>query len=578
MTVTVTCLECGEIFEAQRRSRKFCCDAHKLKYNRRRKRQAPAERKRERDRGYARTRRAAERQQPGPDQPVLHLEAGAPVDRLAAWAQNVLRVPPGHPAVGEPMVLPDYGRRFLADAMQDQIREALLTMSRKNGKSAIVAVLVLGYLAGPLRAAGWRGAVCSINKQKAYELVRQARDIAAASGLTGLTFYRTPAPGRIEADHGGSLDILAADAAAGAASGYDLVIVDELGLMLEKDRELLSGLKSSTSARDGKFLAITIFGKGPFVPEMLERKDDPAVAVHAYMPDEAADPLDPATWAAGNPGLNAIKSERYMVDRARLVRGNTSDTKLFAAEDCNIPSEPLGEMICTVGEYLEVVEREVAEQPPREGPAVVSVDAGGSTSMTAVVVAFPVTGRVEVYGAFPGDPDLLARGRHDGVGRRYQKLADLGQLRTYPGRSTPVTELLRDVAADLQGVRVLALGADRFRQSDVQDFLHDAGLRWSCIWRGTGASATADGSADIRAFQRCVLDQTITVCVGVDLLSVAIAESEIRRDPGGNPALNRARVRGRIDALQAAVIAAGLTEQHRARSRRQPRKRRHYVA
>ena len=27
MTVTVTCLECGEIFEAQRRSRKFCCDA-----------------------------------------------------------------------------------------------------------------------------------------------------------------------------------------------------------------------------------------------------------------------------------------------------------------------------------------------------------------------------------------------------------------------------------------------------------------------------------------------------------------------------------------------------------------------
>ena len=52
MTVTVTCLECGEIFEAQRRSRKFCCDAHKLKYNRRRKRQAPAERKRERDRGY----------------------------------------------------------------------------------------------------------------------------------------------------------------------------------------------------------------------------------------------------------------------------------------------------------------------------------------------------------------------------------------------------------------------------------------------------------------------------------------------------------------------------------------------
>ena len=63
----------------------------------------------------------------------------------------------------------------------------------------------------------------------------------------------------------------------------------------------------------------------------------------------------------------------------------------------------------------------------------------------------------------------------------------------------------------------------------------------------TGASATADGSSDVRAFQRQMLDNVIKVVVGSTLMGHAIAESEIRRDPAGNPALCKARQRGRID-------------------------------
>ena len=153
-----------------------------------------------------------------------------------------------------------------------------------------------------------------------------------------------------------------------------------------------------------------------------------------------------------------------------------------------------------------------------------------------------------------------------------------GRFRTYPGRSTPVVVFLRDLADDLQGETVISLGADRFRQSEVQDAIGDAVLRWPLVWRGQGASATADGSADVRAFQKAVADRTITVVSGRALMASAISESAIRRDGSGNPALEKGRQRGRIDPLSAAVIACGLAERHRARMNRQPPKLRYAIA
>ena len=76
--------------------------------------------------------------------------------------------------------------------------------------------------------------------------------------------------------------------------------------------------------------------------------------------------------------------------------------------------------------------------PPREGPVAVGFDLGGAASMTAFAAYWPETGRLETRGAFPANPGLDARGRTDGVGDRYMRMAGRGEIRTYPGRVTPV--------------------------------------------------------------------------------------------------------------------------------------------
>ena len=481
-----------------------------------------------------------------------------PIDSLAAWSFNTLKVPAGHPRAGEPMVLPDYGRRFLADALTH--REALLCMGRKNAKSALTAVYLLGRLVGPLAVDGWRGAVCSVNRGKAAELKEQCEAIAKASGLDGLTFRRSPAPGRVEGPRG-ALDVLSADRTAGHASGFDDVVIDETGLLQERDRALVNGLRSSTSARDGRILHLTIEGDGPYVPELLTLADDPAVTVHHYRAPDGCALDDEAAWHEANPGMAAgIKSRAYMADRARMAAANPNDQADFRAHDLNQPGSGSTETLCTVADFDACLAGDTGA-PERRGPVVVGLDAGGSASMTAAVAWWIETGRVEARGAFPAAPDLVERGAADGVGDRYRSMERRGELRVYPGRTTPVSAFLADFNDEvIAGAPVIAAGADRYRRAEVSDYLAGAGLRWPMHWRGQGASATADGSADVRAAQRAILDRRAQIAGGVLLMVSAIVESVIRRDPLGNPALDKSRARGRIDPLSAFVIAAGLAE------------------
>ena len=194
-----------------------------------------------------------------------------PVGVLAAWAASTLVVPPGHPRAGEPMALPDFAVDWLRESWD--AHESALSTARKNAKSAICAVLALGFLVGPLRRPGWRGAIASLSKEKAGELRKQVAQIAEASGLA-VKIRRSPYPGMIESATG-SLDTLSADRAAGHASGYDLCLVDETGLFPLRARELLAGLRSSVSARNGKIRHISIRGDSILFREIL---DNPSTA------------------------------------------------------------------------------------------------------------------------------------------------------------------------------------------------------------------------------------------------------------------------------------------------------------
>lgn len=516
-------------------------------YDRERKRRERAEAKRQR-------------------QTASPLPPDAPLgDVVADWAESTLVVPTG-PLRGQPFRIADWQRLFLVDALAPGIREAGLSVGRKNGKTGLIAALLLAYLAGPVNTERWRGIVVSYNGKLAGELRDAIEQTAAASGLQGLKVKKHPPPGVIEGHNGALLTILASDRATGHAVGSDLAVVDEAGLLPESKRELWNAVLSSTSGRDGRLLGISIQGDGPMFAELRERRDAGSVVYHLHAAPEDCALDDESAWAAANPGLaEGIKSRAYMVDAAARAIANPSDAPSFRAYDLNLPQSPSVELICRVEDWR-ACECAPDDLPPRSGPAVVGFDIGGSSSLTALAVLWPDTGRLEAWAACGDNPPLLERSRADGMGGLYVDMERRGELRTYPGRVTPVSEFLADCGARLAGCEIVAAGADRYRRAETEDALNAAGLRWPMEWRGVGASATADGSHDVRAFQRLVLGGKLRIAESL-LMRAAIGESKIRRDGAGNPCLDKMRGHGRIDPLSATVISAGLGELAAARPR-----------
>ena len=360
---------------------------------------------------------------------------------------------------------------------------------------------------------------------------------------------RAPYPGRIESPTG-SLEALSADRTAGHASSFDLVLIDETGLMPERSRELLAGLRSSISAKGGRIVHISVKGDSPLFSEVLANS---ATVAHAYAAPAGCSIDDQAAWALANPGLGTIKQRGYLGAEVNRIRsGAQADEPSFRAYDLNQTLSPVREMILSPDDLRACF---VAKLPPRSGSCFIGFDFGEATSSTAAAAIWPATGRMETWQAFGDTPPLADRARRDSA--PYVAMQERGELRTYPGRIVRPELFLADLQGELAGSKVAAAAADSYKDSEVKDFLDRAAIRWPIEFRRVGAGK--DGGADVRSFQRLVHQHKIALAENISLVT-AITKSTLRRDGNGNPAIDRASARGRIDVLSAAVIAAGLAE------------------
>ena len=483
----------------------------------------------------------------------------SPTDALINWAQDKLIVPDG-PLAGRPFQVAPFQERFLRGALSPQVREAGLSIARKNGKSALCAILILGYLDGPLNTPNWRAGVTSLTVTLSVELRRQLEQIAIASELTdelgGSLTFRKAYPPSITGRNGSQIDFLSADRSTGHARGGDLALIDEAGLLQERNRSLWNAMFTSISGRDGRLIAISIQGRGPMFAELRQRKQERQVYWQEHIAPSDCDLDDTDAWDAANPGLPyGIKSTGYMKDACARALATPADQADFRAYDLNQPVDPAQAYALSLAQWKACLTEDL---PAPSGPCHVGIDLGGSLSFTACAAYWPETGRLEVWAGIGSDPDLLARGKADAVGGRYVEMQRRGELTLYPGKVTPVRLFLEDALDYLRGTDIASLSADRFRQSEAVQVFDAAGLRPTVRveWRGQGWK---DGSEDLRRFQRACATDRVRTSESL-LMASSIEGSQVMTDPAGNQKLDKRDAKSRIDALQAAILAvsAGL--------------------
>ena len=409
---------------------------------------------------------------------------------LAEWSAAKLVVPSGR-LRGQPFELAPFQVDWLRGALADDTTEAALSIARKNGKSGLVAVLLLGFLAGPLRLEAWRGIVVSLTGNLARELLLQIRDIAEHSKLSGVTVRATPPPGRV-IGVSGEVQILASDRAAGHALGADVAVIDEAGLLPESRRDLWDAVKTSVSGRDGKVLSISVQATGPMFAELVARADAPGIFVDVYAahPEAALD--DPAAWADANPGMVAgIKSPDYMAARAREAMANPAAQPGFRSLDLNQQVHPEHETLLAPDALADVA-------PIAAGGSewTVGVDLGARGRLPWIV-AVSDTGCVESFPAVHGEPERLAKATPFGGA-----LVEAVNAYEVPVVDDP-GEWMVETLERLDGP--FRLAADRQRRTEITRLLRRVEGVQDVAWRHVASLApTPEVSHAIRSLRRAV--------------------------------------------------------------------------
>ena len=482
----------------------------------------------------------------------------APAERAMQFMHS-LRIPEG-PNAGKPVTLAPFQRQFIEGALAPDTANAVLSIGRGNGKSAITAGLGLGGLIGVWDRQPRREIIAAARTRDQGRIIWDfVAGFIASLPLELQRHFKFRRAPRLEIEFEGEggghiLRVIAADGKSALGGAPTMAILDERGhWALDRGDELEHALLSGLGKRDGRAFLISTSASDdthPFSRWIDEPSQGTYVQEHRPAPALPAD--DEESLLIANPGAphGIGGSLRWLQEQANraIARGGSSLTTFRLYNRNERVSGETRDMLITLDEWLSC---EVASLPPRQGGVVIGIDLGGSSSMSAAAFYWPETGRLECLGTFPSAPNLLDRGQADGVAGRYVEMQERGELSVLGDKTVPVTSWLIEVIRHVADQSISAITMDRYKQAELGEAIAQTGIRAPLVWRGQGFR---DGGEDAERFRRAAFDGQIKVKPSL-LLRSAFADTVCLRDPANNIKIAKARSNGRIDAAAASVLA-----------------------
>lgn len=456
-----------------------------------------------------------------------------------------------------------------------QVRTAVLSMARKNGKTDVAARLALCHIAGP--EAEERGEVYSAANDR-FQAGRIFSEICAiierVPWLDARISIRRHSK-ELE-DIGGTGTVfaaLSADVATKHGLSPSMWIYDELGQSPSRDlydtldtamgarAEPLSVIISTQAARDEAPMSELVdYGLRVNAGEVK----DPSFHLTFYTAPLDADPWMRATWKLANPALADFRS---LEDVQRLA----SQAQRMPSREASFRNLILNQRVDATQQFLtapvwKACGGAVDLRTLKGRSCHAALDLAASRDLTALVLVFEDDdGGFDVVPFFwlPGD-DL--RDREDSDRVPYVRWRDEGFLLTMPGKTTDPAVVARKIA-ELHGqFGFTALAYDRWRIEDLRRELGAIGADVPLVEWGQGFK---DMSVAIDVLERLAVEAKLRHGMH-PLLTWCAGNAKTTADPAGNRKLDKKKSTGRIDGIQALAMALGAANRHEAQEEWSP--------
>jgi phage terminase large subunit-like protein len=480
-------------------------------------------------------------------------------------------------------VLRDFQYRFVQDVYgptrhdgRRRTRRAILSIARKNGKTALIAALVLAHLVGPEAVVNGEIFSAANDREQAAQVFKVCRQIVEADPELGGLLTVVPSTKTIVCKHNGSF-YRAISAEAGTKHGMNptVVIYDELAQA--KNRDLYDVLDTSMGARsEPLFLTISTQSNDPehILSKLIDdglSGEDPTTVCHLYAAPEDCDLMDEEAWGAANPALGDFRS---LEDLAILA----ARAKRMPAEEPKFRNLYLNQRVAPVSTLIAKADWMRCQAPPRiagkpsaadlaPGERIyLALDLSAKTDLTALVAVSKDDGsRVNAWFWKPGDL-LEEHERRDRV--RYREWSG-DFIEAVPGRSIhPRAVALR--IAELTGrFKVQGIAYDRWGIDNLLREFDEIGLQAHKDGeKGDGlrlvpwGQGFKDMSPAIDALETAVMHGEL-VHPGNPVLTWNVGNAVAVMDPAGGRKLDKSKARFRIDGAVALAMALGLKDRER---------------
>lgn len=475
-------------------------------------------------------------------------------DRVIRFLETYCLSPEGQ-HVGKPLKLEPFQKKFIRAIYDNKVRThtAYLSIARKNGKTALIAGIMLAHLVGPEARLNSQIVSGARSREQAAQVFNYASKMVQLSPILSGLVSTVPSGKRLI---GLPLNVeyRAISAEGKTAHGLSpvLAILDEVGQVQGPQDDFVDAITTAQGAHDDPLLMV-ISTQAANDADLLsiwlddaEKSQDPGIVSHVYQAPADCDLGDRKAWKAANPALGKFRSLDDIAKQAEKAKRMPSAENTFR-------NLCLNQRVSTVSPFIS---RDVWKEcggvvlPFGDAPVFGGLDLSARTDLTALILVGKVAGTWQTVSHFwTPEKGLIERAKRDRS--PYDVWAKQGYLHTTPGASVDYEFVAQDIAAILAGLNVQAVAYDRWRIDLLKKEFDVIGANVPLVECGQGYK---DMSPAVDALEVELLNRRIAHG-NHPVLTLCAANAVISKDAAGNRKLDKHKATGRIDGMVALAMA-----------------------
>jgi phage terminase large subunit-like protein len=458
-------------------------------------------------------------------------------------------------------------RRFIERVYgSTEVRIAVRSEARGNGKTGLVAGLALCHLLGPEAEERGECYSAAVNRQQSALMHSEmSAIIEAVPEFAAITRIKTGSQRRqievVEGPGKGSkYEALSADARRGHGLAVSWWAYDEMAQT--RDRKLFDALRTAMGKRN-RCLGIILSTQAEDDEHPLSQLiddglagNDPSLIIDLTCAPPNADVFDHDVIRAANPALGIFLDPETLFKEADQARRMPSAESAFRNLRCNQRIAAASDLLCTPAVWNQGDEP-IDDDIFRDGrPVFGGLDLSGRLDLTALVLAVEDdAGRIHLKPmAWTPEKTLLTRTQRDGA--PYDAWHRGGYLNATPGLTIDYDYVVADIARETEGMNIARIGYDKWNINRLMSDMARLGLTLPLEGYVQGYKSY---SPAIREFEVAATEGRL-IHGGHPVLRWCISNTVLKHSPGTaqqNRMPEKRRTYGRIDLAVAALMAIG---------------------